>query len=101
MQELKSILVTKHKADFYRCLTEKLLTYALGRGTEYYDTETVDQIVVRMEKENGRFSALLNGIIESAPFQKQRNRANPTLSEDRESSGPDNTAQATTRKKSL
>jgi hypothetical protein len=101
VQELKTILVTKHKTDFYRCLTQKLLTYALGRGTEYYDTETVDQIVTRIERENGRFSALLNGIIESAPFQKQRNRANPTLSDNRESSGPDNTAQAAERKKLL
>jgi hypothetical protein len=73
----------------------------LGRGTEYYDTETVDQIVARMERENGRFSALLNGIIESASFQKQRNRANAALSENRESSSPDTTAQAAKKKKSL
>ncbi len=86
VQELKQILVTTHKSDFYRCLTEKLLTYALGRGPEYYDTETVDQIVLRLEKENGRFSALLNGIIESAPFQKQRTRAHSTLAENVEAS---------------
>ena len=59
--------------NFYRCLTEKLLIYALGRGLEHYDTETVDRIVARLEREDGRFSALLLGIIESAPFQKQRN----------------------------
>jgi hypothetical protein len=33
----------------------------------------VDQIVERLEKENGRFSALLMGVVESAPFQKRRN----------------------------
>ena len=75
VRELKRILVNDHRVDFYRCLTEKLLTYALGRGLEYYDVETVDQIVRRLESENGRFSALLHGIIESAPFQKQRTAA--------------------------
>lgn len=89
VQELKQILVTTHKADFYRCLTEKLLTYALGRGPEYYDTETIDQIVQRLEKEKGRFSALLTGIIESAPFQKQRTHANSTLAGNVESSSSD------------
>jgi len=42
VQELKHILATDRKVDFYRCLTEKMLTYALGRGLEYYDVETVD-----------------------------------------------------------
>ena len=70
---LKQILKTSRRQDFYRCLTEKLMAYALGRGLEYYDTEAVDQIVDRLEKENGRFSALLTGIIQSAPFQERRN----------------------------
>ncbi len=100
VKELKDILVANHKTDFYRCLTEKLLTYALGRGPEYYDAETVDQIVERLVKENGRFSALIHGIIESAPFQKQRNRANDILTENRESSTPDNSTQTDKRKAS-
>jgi hypothetical protein len=73
--ELKKLLVTEHRLDYYRCLTEKFLTYALGRGMEYYDIETIDNIVQRLEKENGRFPALLMGVIESAPFQKQRRPA--------------------------
>ncbi|MGA2656694.1 MAG: DUF1592 domain-containing protein [Verrucomicrobiota bacterium] len=72
VQELKRILVQNHARDFYRTLTEKVLTYALGRGLEDYDTETVDQIVARIEKSNGRPSALLAGVVESAPFQKCR-----------------------------
>jgi hypothetical protein len=72
VRELKHILVTKHYEDFYTTVTEKLLTYALGRGLEYYDVETVDQIVARIEKADGRVSALLAGVIESAPFQKMR-----------------------------
>src|SRR5258706_3434260 len=73
IRELKQILKANHRLYFYPCLTEKLLTYAFGRGLLYYDVETVDQIVARLEKENGRSLALLTGIIESAPFQKRRN----------------------------
>ena len=78
VSQLKRILATEHRTDFYHCLTEKLLTYALGRGPEYYDVETTDQIVQRLEREDGRFSALLMGVIESAPFQKMRLQSNPT-----------------------
>ncbi len=74
IRELKHILVTARHTDFYRCLTEKFLTYALGRGLEYYDVQTVDTIVDRLEAEKGRFSALLMGVIESSPFQRQRNQ---------------------------
>jgi hypothetical protein len=73
VRDVKRTLVTNHRLDFYRCLTEKLLTYALGRGLEYYDVDAVDRIVERLDKENGRFSALLMGIVESTPFQKRRN----------------------------
>jgi Protein of unknown function (DUF1592)/Protein of unknown function (DUF1588)/Protein of unknown function (DUF1587)/Protein of unknown function (DUF1585)/Protein of unknown function (DUF1595)/Planctomycete cytochrome C len=72
IKELKHILVKDHAGDFYRTLTQKLLTYALGRGLDYYDVETVDQIVARIEQSGGKPSALLAGIIESAPFQKAR-----------------------------
>ena len=73
VQELKDILAENYRLNFYRCLTEKLLTYALGRGLEYYDEYTVDQIVERVDQNNGEFMALIQGIIESAPFQKRRN----------------------------
>lgn len=75
VRELKHILVTGHRIDFYRCLTEKMLTYALGRGVEYYDVETIDKIVSQLDQENGRILALLTGIIESVPFQKMRIQA--------------------------
>jgi hypothetical protein len=78
IRELKRILIENHRQDFYRCLTEKLLTYALGRGVEYYDTETVDRIVSNLEAQQGKFSALLMGIIDSAPFQKMRPATNET-----------------------
>jgi hypothetical protein len=73
VRELKRVLRQNHRLDFYRCLTEKLLTYALGRGLEYYDVETVDRIVEQLDREQGRFSSLLTGVIHSAPFQQRRN----------------------------
>jgi hypothetical protein len=69
---LKAALVNNHRQEFYRCLTEKLLTYALGRGIEYHDTQTVDTIVAQLEQNDGRPSALLQGIVASAAFQKCR-----------------------------
>ena len=70
IKELKRVLVKNHAEDFYRTLTQKLLTYALGRGLDYYDVETVDEIVARIEQSGGKPSALIAGIIESSPFQK-------------------------------
>lgn len=72
--ELIGLLVSQHKRDFVECLTEKMLTYALGRGLEYYDKCAVDQIVQSIEDENYRFSALLVGIVRSDPFQKKGER---------------------------
>jgi hypothetical protein len=72
VRELKRILATKHAREFYATLTEKLLIYALGRGVEYYDIPAMDKIVERLEQNGGRFSELLLGVIESAPFQQRR-----------------------------
>lgn len=72
VRELKRVLARDRAMDFYRCLTEKLLTYALGRGLEHFDTHTVDVIADRLAKENGRMSVLLTGVLESAAFQKLR-----------------------------
>jgi hypothetical protein len=66
--ELKAIL--KGKKDlFSRCLTEKMLTYALGRGLEYYDRSAVDKIVGALQQNNYRFSTLLLEVVKSEPFQ--------------------------------
>ena len=75
IRDLKRILVTKHREDFYRCMTQKLMTYALGRGLEYYDEYIVDEIVERLERNDGRFGVLLTGILKSPPFQRQRRSA--------------------------
>jgi len=72
IRELKHLLVTARRQDYYRCLTEKLMTYALGRGPEPCDITTVDSIVEKMEQTGGKFSTVITGIIESAPFQKRQ-----------------------------
>ncbi len=79
IRQVKQTIVTQHRRDFYRCLTEKLLTYALGRGLEYYDVETVDEVVDALDRSNGQFSALLSGVVHSAPFQKTRMSAHFAL----------------------
>jgi hypothetical protein len=62
----------ENKAQFYRCISEKLLTYALGRGLEPSDSVVIDGITDRMLAEGGKFSTLLAAVIESAPFQMRR-----------------------------
>jgi Protein of unknown function (DUF1592)/Protein of unknown function (DUF1588)/Protein of unknown function (DUF1587)/Protein of unknown function (DUF1585)/Protein of unknown function (DUF1595)/Planctomycete cytochrome C len=54
---------------FVGTLTEKLLTYSLGRGLDYYDMPAVRAIVREASADNSRFSSLVLGIVKSAPFQ--------------------------------
>jgi hypothetical protein len=61
---------------FATTLTENLLTFALGRGVEYYDAPAVRTIVRDVEKDGYRFSSLILGIVKSAPFQMRRAEMN-------------------------
>jgi mono/diheme cytochrome c family protein len=70
-KELKAILLAKDK-EFRRCLSEKLLTYALGRGLEGYDKCAVDQIADALAKNENHFSSLLIAIVQSEPFRQRR-----------------------------
>jgi hypothetical protein len=63
------------KEVFYRCLTEKFLTYALGRGLEPADAVTVDRVTARLAAEEGKFSVLLAAVVDSPPFQTRRGDA--------------------------
>jgi hypothetical protein len=69
---LKAVLLEK-QTEFVRCLVEKLMIYALGRGLEYYDRPAVERIVQRLEKHDYRFSVLVTAIAESDPFRFRRN----------------------------
>jgi hypothetical protein len=70
--ELSQILLTDRRDTFLHALVNKMLTYALGRGTEAYDRPAVEAILARMAKENYSFHSLVLGISESLPFQKRR-----------------------------
>jgi hypothetical protein len=69
--ELKGILMANKNA-FAECITEKMLTYALGRGLEPYDKATVKEIAGQMAKNNYKISGLVLGIVESIPFQQRK-----------------------------
>lgn len=70
--ELRAVLSKQKRDDFVQCLSRKMLTYALGRGLEYYDKCALDQITAGLAKSNYRFSALIAGIVKSTPFQMRR-----------------------------
>ena len=72
---LRRILATQKSDYFIRSLTEKMLTYALGRGLEYYDQRAVDRIVMRLKKNDFRFNELIIGIVTSLPFDMKRGDA--------------------------
>jgi hypothetical protein len=80
--ELRKILLSKPE-QFVTTVTEKLLTYALGRGVEYYDWPAIRRIVRQAAATRGdpagayRWSAVILGIVESTPFQ-MRKAAAPT-----------------------
>lgn len=57
---------------FVTTLTENLMTFALGRGVEYYDAPAVRRIVNDAGKDDYRFSSIMLGIVKSAPFQMRR-----------------------------
>src|SRR5581483_11639986 len=74
--ELKKVLLTGHRGEFLTTVTEKLLTYALGRGLEASDAPAVRAIMREAARDNYRLPALINAVINSTPFQMRRT---PTL----------------------
>ena len=71
IDDLRKLFLAR-KDKFYGCVTEKLLTYALGRGLEPGDTPMVDRIADELAAGNGRFSTLLMAVINSPAFQLRR-----------------------------
>lgn len=68
--DLKSIILSKPEV-FVRCLTEKMLTYALGRGVEYYDRPTIEKIVQALPSLDYKIHGLIREIVLSDPFLKR------------------------------
>ena len=64
--------IMRHPEQFVRTLTEKMLTYGLGRGLEYYDMPTVRGIARDASRTDYKFSSIVLGIVKSTPFQMRR-----------------------------
>jgi cytochrome c553 len=69
--ELRKVLLKK-KDQFVRCLADKMLTYALGRGTERSDRCFIDKIASQTAKNDYKFMSLVLEVVRSDPFQKRR-----------------------------
>ncbi len=66
------ILAKEKRDEFARCLARKMLTYALGRGLEFYDKCAVDQVTRDLRRGGYKFSALIQAVVDSVPFQERR-----------------------------
>jgi hypothetical protein len=71
-EELALLLAKEKRDQFVRCLADKMLTYGLGRGLEYFDKCALDEIGRNLPRRGYRFSALVMEIVKSAPFQMRR-----------------------------
>ncbi len=69
---LRELLVTEYRDQFVSTVIERLLTYALGRGLQYYDAPAVRQIQQAAASSDHRWSSIILGIVESTPFQMRR-----------------------------
>lgn len=71
--ELKKVLIGKSD-QFRRCFADKLLTFSLGRGLEYYDTCALNDIVDATKANNDRLTAVVLAVVKSDPFQKRKGK---------------------------
>jgi len=70
-------MLTARPETFVGVMTEKMLTYALGRGLEYYDMPAVRKIVRDSGSQDFRFSSLIMGIVKSTPFEMKVKKSQP------------------------
>jgi len=71
-------ILSQRRDDFARHLASRLLTYALGRGVEFYDRPALDRIVKQTRADKFRFQDLLRGVVLSRPFLWQRDEREET-----------------------
>ncbi len=71
---LKNLLLTQHREEFLSTFTEKLMTYALGRGLEPADRPALRSIIRDAEKQNVTIPALIDAIVDSPQFTMRRTR---------------------------
>lgn len=70
-EPMLAYLAHQQREPFVRCFAEKLLTFALGRGLEYYDKCAVDKIMGELKQNEFRIGTLFQAIVSSEPFQKR------------------------------
>jgi Protein of unknown function (DUF1592)/Protein of unknown function (DUF1588)/Protein of unknown function (DUF1587)/Protein of unknown function (DUF1595)/Protein of unknown function (DUF1585)/Planctomycete cytochrome C len=75
---LKTILVETKRTQFVRNLVERMLSYALRRGLEFYDAKVVKDIMAELEAKDYRGATLVTAVVESLPFQYRRSTGTGT-----------------------
>ena len=73
--EMRAVLEGNSMPQITRCLTEKVMTYALGRGMQDYDSRTINQITKKVEADGQHFQTLIYEVVRSLPFQSRRGEA--------------------------
>jgi hypothetical protein len=80
--EMRAVLEGSDMPQVTRCLTEKVMTYALGRGMQAYDNRTLNQIQKKVDAGGARFQTLIYEVVRSLPFQSRRGEEISTLQKD-------------------
>jgi len=73
--EMKSVLRKNKADDFLHCISEKILTYSIGRGLEYYDKPAIEKIIAQTKQNELTFRSLIHAVCRSTPFQMTRTPA--------------------------
>lgn len=92
--ELIDLLVEKKGDDYLRCIAEKSLIYALGRGLEPFDKCTVEEVIEAMRIGEFKFSSLVTAVVKSTPFQQRRGEAQRTSSVSQKSNNEEGAVKA-------
>ena len=71
---LRKLLVNERRGEFVETIAEKLMTYALGRGLEYYDQPAVREVIRNAAANNYRIGDLITAVVHSTPFQMRRSQ---------------------------
>ena len=71
-EEFQKILTESKLDDFLRCSSEMMMTYAMGRGVEFYDKPAVESVVKSLKSNDLKFSSMILGVVQSIPFQCRR-----------------------------
>jgi mono/diheme cytochrome c family protein len=83
--EMRAVLEGNSMPQITRCLTEKVMTYALGRGMQTYDNRTINQITKAVDADGQHFQTLIYEVVRSLAFQSRRGELVTTLQKEQSS----------------